>query len=279
MESGPLALRNSINLAEISLSAWSQLMRWYLPSTNFMGWRKRNSPWPCSRNAAPLAQWAPKLMGESNTGSWRTQTPFSTTASTAQPTEQWVHTVRLTSILPDPSPLLGPAAWDFFTKVSWLAAKPTPTPKPERRKKARRSMVGMAWAKPRCKRCTKGEPARTVLSDFLVNSMGCPWSDAGGLVITLDVFAQAVAAALGRCWRQAFSARQGRRVQRFDARDGGHGCTGRSRSPKKPTAGGGWLVVVHSILQKEMRRFTPLDGWDMSTLQVLLFSGLLQSHS
>jgi hypothetical protein len=37
------------------------------------------------------------LIGESNTGSCRTQTPFSTTASIEQPTEQWVHTVRCTS--------------------------------------------------------------------------------------------------------------------------------------------------------------------------------------
>jgi len=40
------------------------------------------------------------LSGESNTGSWRTQTPFCTTASIAHPTEQCVHTVRFTSILP-----------------------------------------------------------------------------------------------------------------------------------------------------------------------------------
>ena len=38
-------------------------------------------------------------MGESNTGSWRTQTPFSTMASVAQPTEQWVQTVRRTGAL------------------------------------------------------------------------------------------------------------------------------------------------------------------------------------
>jgi hypothetical protein len=72
----------------------SQLMRWYLPFTSFIGYLRRYSPWPCSRTEAPLAQCAPRLMGESNTGSCRTQTPFSTTASTAQPTEQWPHTVR-----------------------------------------------------------------------------------------------------------------------------------------------------------------------------------------
>ncbi len=35
--SGPLALRRSSILAVISLSATSQLMRWYLPSTSFIG--------------------------------------------------------------------------------------------------------------------------------------------------------------------------------------------------------------------------------------------------
>src|SRR5216110_1679463 len=49
---------------------------------------------PCSRIEAPFAQCAPRLSGESNTGSWRTQTPFCTTASIAQPTEQCVHTER-----------------------------------------------------------------------------------------------------------------------------------------------------------------------------------------
>ena len=47
---------------------------------------------PCSRTEAPLAQCAPRLIGESNTGSWRIHTPFSTAAMTAQPTEQCVHT-------------------------------------------------------------------------------------------------------------------------------------------------------------------------------------------
>ena len=37
-ESGPLALRSSSSLALISLSAWSQLMRWYLPLTSFIGY-------------------------------------------------------------------------------------------------------------------------------------------------------------------------------------------------------------------------------------------------
>ena len=55
---------------------------------------------PCSRTEAPLAQCAPRLIGESNTGSWRTHTPSVTIASMEQPTEQCVQTVRLTSVLP-----------------------------------------------------------------------------------------------------------------------------------------------------------------------------------
>ena len=38
-------------------------MRWYLPSTSFIGYFRRYSPWPCSRTAAPLAQCAPRLIG------------------------------------------------------------------------------------------------------------------------------------------------------------------------------------------------------------------------
>ena len=98
--SGPLSLRIASSLSPISLIAWSQLMRWYLPLTSFIGVLAGGASlaMPCSRIDAPLAQCAPRLIGESNTGSWRIQTPFSTTASIAQPTEQCVQTVRLTSI-------------------------------------------------------------------------------------------------------------------------------------------------------------------------------------
>ena len=64
-----LALRSSSILALISSSAWSQLIFWYLPPTSFIGLLRRNSPWPFSRTAAPLAQCAPRLIGESKTGS------------------------------------------------------------------------------------------------------------------------------------------------------------------------------------------------------------------
>src|SRR6478735_8874781 len=100
--SGPLSLRIASSLSPISLIASSQLMRLYLPPSSFIGYLRRweCSVIPCSRTEAPLAQCAPRLSGESNTGSWRTQTPSVTTASIEQPTEQCVHTVRLTSVLP-----------------------------------------------------------------------------------------------------------------------------------------------------------------------------------
>src|SRR6478609_7522621 len=95
--SGPDSLRIWISLSPSSLIAWSQVIFWYLPLTSFIGVFNRWSPWPCSRIDAPFAQCAPRLIGESNTGSWRTHTPFSTTASMEHPTEQCVHTVRCTS--------------------------------------------------------------------------------------------------------------------------------------------------------------------------------------
>ena len=148
-ESGPLCFFSSSILALISFSAWSQEMRWYLPPTSFIGVFRRYSPWPCSRSAAPLAQCAPRLSGESNTGSWRTQTPFSTTASTAQPTEQCEHTVRRTTGFAFAAG--ASAACALRTRVSCEPARPTPTPMPERRRKARRSIVGTARRTPRAR--------------------------------------------------------------------------------------------------------------------------------
>jgi hypothetical protein len=86
-----------------------------------------------------LAQCAPRLSGESNTGSCRIQTPFCTTASIAQPTEQCVQTVRFTSILPVSS--LFASASPIMLKGSCAATAPAPTVMPERFRNARRSMV------------------------------------------------------------------------------------------------------------------------------------------
>src|SRR5258708_19648197 len=90
---------------ETSVSAWSQLIFFHLPPSSFIGVFRRCESWvmPCSRIDAPLAQCAPRLIGESNTGSWRTQTPSCTTASMAQPTEQSVPTLPFISPLPPSS--------------------------------------------------------------------------------------------------------------------------------------------------------------------------------
>src|SRR4029077_20047655 len=103
--SGPLSLRISSIFLEISSYAWSQLMRCHLPPESFIGYLRRceSCRMPCSRIEAPFAQCAPRLSGESNTGSWRIQTPFCTTASIEHPTEQCVQIVRFTSILPSAS--------------------------------------------------------------------------------------------------------------------------------------------------------------------------------
>src|SRR5262245_24598978 len=95
------------SLSLTSCSATSQEIRCHLPPTSFIGYLRRCESWvmPCSRIEAPLEQCEPRLIGESNTGSWRIQTPFCTTASTEQPTEQCVQTVRLVSILPSAAAL------------------------------------------------------------------------------------------------------------------------------------------------------------------------------
>src|SRR5258707_6468874 len=95
--SGPESFLSASSRSPTSLMAWSHVIGCHLPPTSFIGVFRRCefSCMPCSRTDAPLAQCAPRFSGESNTGSWRTHTPFWTIASTEHPTEQWVHTVRL----------------------------------------------------------------------------------------------------------------------------------------------------------------------------------------
>src|SRR6266480_274931 len=100
--SGPDSLRIASRRSPTSLIAWSQEIFCHLPLTSFIGdfSRCECATMPCSRTEAPLAQCAPRFNGESNTGSCRIHTPFCTTASIEQPTEQCVQTVRLTSVWP-----------------------------------------------------------------------------------------------------------------------------------------------------------------------------------
>ena len=50
--------------------------RVHWPLTSFIGYFRRRSPGTSSRTEAPLAQCEPRLIGESQLGSWPTHTPF-----------------------------------------------------------------------------------------------------------------------------------------------------------------------------------------------------------
>src|SRR5688572_7433841 len=114
--SGPLSFLIASNFWLTSLRAWSHEIFCHLPPASFIGVLRRCESWviPCSRMEAPFAQCAPRLIGESNTGSCRIHTPFCTTASSVQPTEQCVQIVRLTSGLP----AAGCAASAFSTMLN-----------------------------------------------------------------------------------------------------------------------------------------------------------------
>src|SRR5258708_32124558 len=158
-------------------------MRRYLPATSFIGYFRRCecSVMPCSRTLAPLAQCAPRLIGESNTGSWRTHTPSVTTASMAQPTEQWVQTVRFTTVLP------GFFAWAWASPTrfngSWLANAAAPAAMPLPLKNVRRSTVFAPSADAARK---SGLTACAAPSDLRVSNMAAS-SDFGGLVVLQDM--------------------------------------------------------------------------------------------
>src|SRR5258708_21406644 len=158
-------------------------MRRYLPATSFIGYFRRCecSVMPCSRTLAPLAQCAPRLIGESNTGSWRTHTPSVTTASIAHPTEQCVQTVRFTTVLP----VFFAWAWASPTRFngSWLANAAAPAARPEPLRNVRRSTVFAPSAAAARK---SGLTACAAPSDLRVSNMAAS-SDFGGLVVLQDM--------------------------------------------------------------------------------------------
>src|SRR5262249_54036704 len=98
-----------------------------------------------SRAAAPFAHGEPRLIGESQPGSWPIHTPFATSATTVQPTEQCVQ-IFLRMVTCAPAGGGGPAS-ALRTLVSGSApsvARP-PAARPERRRKARRSRPASDW--------------------------------------------------------------------------------------------------------------------------------------
>ena len=139
-ESAPDLPRISISLSPISLIATSQEMRVHLPSTSLIGYLRRRSPCTSSRVAAPLAQCEPRLIGESQPGSWPTQTPFCTSPITVQPTEQCVQMfLRMVIATPGCGPAAAASALRTLASGKAPTAARPPTARPERRRKLRRS--------------------------------------------------------------------------------------------------------------------------------------------
>src|ERR1700756_1414215 len=103
-----------------------------------MGQRTRRSLCTSSRTEAPLAQCDPRLIGESQLGSWPIQTPFNTSAVTVHPTEQCVQ-MLLRTIVPD---VRGPAAAAFALRTLPIGNVPNaasaPPATPDRRRNVRR---------------------------------------------------------------------------------------------------------------------------------------------
>ena len=116
--------------------ASSQLIRTHLPPDSFIGYFKRRSPLAVSRTDAPLAQCAPRLIGLSQPGSCPVQTPFCTSATTVQPTEQCVQTDFLISAA---IPTLAACAGFTFEPTTAAAVANPPIARPDPRKNARRS--------------------------------------------------------------------------------------------------------------------------------------------
>src|SRR5918997_290817 len=128
-------------------------MRCHWPLTSLVGYFRRRSPPTVSRMAAPLAQWVPRLMGLSQLGSWPTHTPFCTSAVTVHPTEQWVQMFFL-MVTGEPGfgcPMPPSAALTEPRRGEPTAASP-PTVRPDRRRKARRSMA--SEARPAARACS-----------------------------------------------------------------------------------------------------------------------------
>src|SRR4029079_10100495 len=119
--------------------AWSHTIFCHSPLTSFIGYFSRRSPCTTSRAAAPLAQCAPRLIGESQDGCWPIHTPLATSAVTVQAHEQNVQTF-LRMVTAAPAAAGGPAcALRTLVRGNSPSEARLPATKPERRRKARRS--------------------------------------------------------------------------------------------------------------------------------------------
>src|SRR4051812_12173354 len=164
------------------------------------------------------------LIGESKAVSWRIHTPFCTTASTEQPTEQWLHTVCLTSIGAGPGALVICAC---ASAITWggrsRTSAATPAAMPPACRKLRRLTTGAMAGRGRARRAAVVAPG----GDMRVNKgMRGSGLEAGELVVAPRVLALAIAAARVRL-RCRVGRRGGWRHRRSGGQDGE--CSGRGR--------------------------------------------------
>src|SRR6516225_5523506 len=114
------------------------------PPASFIGYFRRRSPLTSSRTEAPLAQCEPRLSGESQLGSWPTHTPFTTSAVTVQPTEQWVQMfLRITEPTVSGPATAASALWTVPSGIVPSTARlPAPIPELQKRSPVESSGLG-----------------------------------------------------------------------------------------------------------------------------------------
>src|SRR5262249_23061999 len=140
------------------------------PLPVLMGYSKRRPPLTGSRTEAPLAQCDPRLIGESQLGSWPIHTPFNTSAVTVHPTEQCVQTL-LRTVAPVVS---GPAMAAFASRTLPIDRVPraarAPPARPDRRRKVRRSRPSPCPDKPAAIDPREAEPCCVLLISTAASS-------------------------------------------------------------------------------------------------------------
>src|SRR5690606_38239615 len=146
-------------------------------------------------------------------------------------TEQWVHTVRRISALPAAREApAGAAASAAPMKLygSWVASTPAPTPRPERLRKARRSMV---WPSARAAAPRRRRVPVVAVADFRVNMLASS-SDPRRAVVIAHVRADALVGGFAACVLDHLGGHR-RGVRRGRGQCGGAGgTTGTDRSQK-----------------------------------------------
>src|SRR5215211_1168321 len=195
--------------------AWSHDSRVHSPLTSFIGYFRRRSPCTSSRTEAPLAQCDPRLSGLSQAGSWPTQTPFWTSATTVQPTEQCVQMFFRISV---GAPTISGPACALRTEPSGSRpnAAPAPAARPDLRRNVRRSSTPEARpAAIPCKRALPADPSLRFINMCVVPSIAVDAIEVldviGFLVARLDALGlRLVGEGLAACQRRAGDCRDRR---------------------------------------------------------------------